>query len=56
MFGFERMTESLNKYKTNTAQEILDGIRKDVSKFVGKADQFDDLTMLCLRYNGPVRK
>ena len=56
MFGFERMTESLNKYKTDSAQEILDGIRKDVSRFVGKADQFDDLTMLCLRYNGPVRK
>ena len=53
MFGFERITETLNKYKDKTAQGIVDGIRKSVASFVGKAPQFDDLTILCIRYNGP---
>lgn len=53
MFGFERMTETLNKFKNETTQGIVDGIRKSVSSFVGDAPQFDDLTMLCFRYNGP---
>lgn len=53
MFGFERMTETLNKYKDESAQGIVDGIRKSVASFVGKAPQFDDLTILCIRYNGP---
>ena len=53
MFGFERITETLNKYKDKTAQGIVDGIRKSVASFVGQAPQFDDLTILCIRYNGP---
>ena len=53
MFGFDRMTESLDKYRSETAQGIVDGIRSSVSDFVGDAPQFDDLTILCIRYNGP---
>ncbi|MGX8681523.1 MAG: PP2C family protein-serine/threonine phosphatase, partial [Spirochaetales bacterium] len=53
MFGFERMTETLNKFKNESAQGIVDGVRKAVGAFVGDAPQFDDLTTLCIRYNGP---
>ena len=38
----------LNSYK-DKALEIVD---KAVSEFVGDAPQFDDLTMLCFKYNG----
>ena len=32
--------------------ETLETVRADVDAFVGKAEQFDDLTMLCLEYKG----
>ncbi len=48
MLGTEGMIEALNKYKNGTPKEIIDGVLKTVDEFVGDADQFDDLTMLCL--------
>jgi sigma-B regulation protein RsbU (phosphoserine phosphatase) len=28
-------------------------VKRSVDSFVGEAEQFDDLTMLCLEYRGP---
>ena len=53
MFGTDRMIEALRTRDDGTPGEILDAVRKAVSDFVGKAPQFDDLTMLCLEYRGP---
>ena len=33
-------------------QQTLTKVREDVADFVGDAEQFDDLTMLCLEYRG----
>ena len=33
-------------------QEILKNVREAVDSFVKDAEQFDDLTMLCLEYRG----
>ena len=33
-------------------QTICDDVKRDVDSFVGDALQFDDITMLCLKYNG----
>ena len=33
--------------------ELLDTMSKEVDSFVHGAEQFDDLTMLCLEYIGP---
>ena len=52
MFGKERMIEALNKYTEESPENILAGVRKEVDTFVGDAEQFDDLTMLCLKYFG----
>ena len=52
MFTIERMLDALNEHRTETPQEILDGVSKSVSSFVGDAPQYDDLTMLCLEYTG----
>ena len=38
--------------KDKRPEEVLIQVRKDVDKFVGGAEQFDDLTMLCLKYTG----
>lgn len=49
-FGMERLVNSLNACPADSSQqEILNNVEKDVKGFVGKADQFDDITMLGLR-------
>ena len=52
MFSEKRMLEALNEYQDGTPREILEGVRRNVQRFVGDAPQFDDLTMLCLEYRG----
>ena len=49
-FGMERLKETLNRTGAPGCREILDGVLSDVLRFTGNAEQFDDLTMLCLRY------
>ena len=53
MFGTERMVEALNACPDGTPEEILRHVADTVDAFVGDAEQFDDLTMLCLTYRGP---
>ena len=52
MFGTERMLTALNKFQGRAPDEILTSMRRTVDNFVGDAEQFDDLTMLCLEYKG----
>ncbi len=52
LFGTERMLASLNRAGGASPRETLETVRADVDAFVGKAEQFDDLTMLCLEYKG----
>lgn len=54
LFGTERTVEALNAIPENATQkEILEGVRAAVDAFVKEAPQFDDLTMVGLKYNGP---
>ena len=52
MFGTERMLDALNEVRDESPEMILKHVRKAVDSFVGNAEQFDDLTMLCLEYMG----
>ena len=52
LFGTERMVKALNTFSDNPPKEILMGVRKSVDEFVKEAEQFDDITMLCVEYNG----
>ncbi len=52
MFGTRRMVAALNGCKEGSPEEILREVKKTVDDFVGDAEQFDDLTMLCLEYKG----
>ncbi|MBQ4227555.1 MAG: SpoIIE family protein phosphatase [Clostridia bacterium] len=56
LFGAERMVEALNAVQHGEPKQILSGVKSAVDRFVGTAPQFDDLTMLCLRYNGPMEE
>ena len=49
-FGMGRLEETLNRIDAPGCREILDGVLADVLRFTGNAEQYDDLTMLCLRY------
>ena len=52
MFGTDRMLQALNTNPGASPSAILESVRNAVSSFVGTAEQFDDLTMLCLEYKG----
>ena len=47
-----RMLEALNAHKEEKAEQILNSIADEVNRFVGDAPQFDDLTMLVIKYHG----
>ena len=52
LYGTERLLNALNHTNDLSPQELLETVTADVDRFVGEAEQFDDLTMLCLRYLG----
>ena len=52
MFGSERILSSLNEITEGSPEEVLGSIRKAVDAFVDSAEQFDDLTMMCVEYKG----
>ena len=52
MFGTQRMLAALNEAKDGTPEEALKSVRQAVDAFVKDAEQFDDLTMLCMEYKG----
>ena len=53
LFGAERMLDALNADPDAEPGQVLINVRKAVDGFVKEAEQFDDLTMLCLKYFGP---
>ena len=52
LFGSERLLAALNECAGEEPQQILRQVRERIDAFVGEAEQFDDLTMLCLEYRG----
>ena len=52
LFGFDRMVEALNEDLKATPEQILINVRQHIDAFVKDAEQFDDLTMLCVEYKG----
>ena len=52
MFGIERMLDTLNGHGNETPEEIIKKLRSTIEDFVMDAEQFDDITMLCIEYKG----
>ncbi|MFZ0133646.1 MAG: PP2C family protein-serine/threonine phosphatase, partial [Desulfobacterales bacterium] len=48
MFGFERLLEMIEVIEAETAEGMLEEIQENVNRFVGKAEQHDDLTIIVL--------
>ena len=51
LFGEQRLLSALNERKSLSVQETCENVRANVDSFVGGADQFDDITMVCLKLN-----
>lgn len=53
LYGNERLKDFLNSLPENTSSgDICSAIKKNVDEFIGEAPQFDDITMLSLRFFG----
>ena len=52
LYETDRMLEALNKNPDASPKEILENVREGIKEFVGEAEQFDDITMLSVKYFG----
>ncbi|MBR6966237.1 MAG: serine/threonine-protein phosphatase [Clostridia bacterium] len=52
MFGEERMIRTLNEDPDAGPEELIRRVHGAVDRFADRAPQFDDITMLCLKYRG----
>ena len=55
LFGTDRMIDALNIDPEACPEKILANVNEKIEEFVQDAEQFDDLTMLCIQYNGAER-
>ncbi len=56
LYGEERLLDILKKNADADSRKLCEAVKSDVDAFVGKAPQFDDITMLSLIYNGVQKK
>ena len=56
LFGPERMLAALNRDPDATPEQTLRNVMDGIDAFVAGAEQFDDITMLCLKYRGPKKE
>ncbi|MBQ9564367.1 MAG: SpoIIE family protein phosphatase [Synergistaceae bacterium] len=52
LYGTSRMLDALNLHGDETVESLLGSMKHEVDAFVGNTPQFDDLTMLAVRYYG----
>ena len=52
LYGEVRLLDLLNAHKDATMEELCKLVLDDVFAFTGEAPQFDDITMVALKYNG----
>ncbi len=53
LYGEDRLLNLLNSRDITDMKELCDTVKADIDLFVGDAPQFDDITMVALRYDGP---
>lgn len=54
LYGEDRLKAVLDKSEADTSEQLCSAVIDDVNAFVGEAPQFDDITMLCLKFKGEV--
>lgn len=56
LYGEERLSELLNASEETTPERLATAVHRDLWRFQGEAEQFDDITMLVVRYNKNKKK
>ena len=56
LYGMERLEAVLTANSTKSPEEILKAVKADIDRFVGEAEQFDDITMLALEYREKMKE
>ena len=56
LYSEARLLTFLNGVQGKSVDEIIHGVRADIDVFARGAEQWDDITMLALEYNGPSKK
>ncbi len=51
-FGEEALLKALNKEADASPEKLICNLKDDIDEFSKDAKQFDDITILCLKYNG----
>ena len=52
LFGMDRMINALNSVNKAAPLDIINKVNWSITNYAGAAPQFDDITMLCIEYNG----
>ncbi len=52
MYSEEKLKQVLSQLKNKTVMDIAQGVQESIKEFVEEAPQWDDLTLLILRYKG----
>ncbi len=52
LYGEERLLNFINTLHDIPAEAVCNAVKADVDAFVGEAPQFDDITMVYLKFNG----
>jgi len=55
LYSETRLLKFLNSMQGKSVDEIIHGVRADIDVFARGAEQWDDITMLCLEYNGNIK-
>jgi sigma-B regulation protein RsbU (phosphoserine phosphatase) len=50
LFGEDKLNVILNSNSKSNSSELCRIVKEEIDLFVGEAEQFDDITMLCLKY------
>ena len=51
-YGEDRLKEILNKHKDESPDKIIETVKNNIFQFCQSEEQFDDMTMLAIKYNG----
>ena len=56
LYGMERLQAVLDRSREATPHELLPAVKADIDAFVGEAEQFDDITMLCVEFKSCMKE
>jgi phosphoserine phosphatase RsbU/P len=56
LYSEDRLLKYLNGMQGKKVDELIHGVRADIDVFARGAEQWDDITMLALEYNGNIKK